>query len=157
MKRARAIIIGKDGIFETKNVRVYRDFITIDGTPYPKPKPRYRARPWGLEVVYIINEAALNKEQKEQLEYLERLVKKKELEAIVNAIMTISSRTKMQAIMYVVTGLFAGAYLADYGRQILDWLKSLPPEAAAKGFEALSLIGVAAVIGAIVYMFLRKR
>jgi hypothetical protein len=139
-------------------VRVFRDFITIDGTPYPKPKPRYRARAlWGLEVVYIINEAALNREQKEQLEYLERLVKKKELEAIVNAIMTISSRTRAQALMYVITGLFAGAYLADYGRQILDWLKSLPPETAAKGFEALSVIGAAAVIGAIVYMFLRKR
>ena len=157
MKHVRAILIGKDGIYETRNVRVFRDYITIDGTPYPKPKPRYRARPWGLEVIYIINEAALNKEQKEQLEYLERLVKKKELEAIVNAIMTISSRTKMQAIMYVITGIFAGAYLADYGRQLLDWLKSLPPETAAKGFEALSLIGVAAVIGAIVYMFLRKR
>jgi hypothetical protein len=63
----------------------------------------------------------------------------------------------MQAVMYIITGLFAGAYLADYGRQILDWLKSLPPDVAAKGFEALSLVGVAAVIGAIVYMFLRKR
>jgi hypothetical protein len=157
MTRRKAIIIGKDGIYESRNVRVYRDFITVDGTPYPKPKPRYRTHVWGLEVVYIINETVLNREQKEQLEYLERLVKKKELEAIVNAIMTISSRTKMQAIMYVITGLFAGAYLADYGRQILDWLKSLPPETAAKGFETLSIIGVAAIIGAIVYMFLRKR
>ncbi|MCC6004500.1 MAG: hypothetical protein LM590_09185 [Thermofilum sp.] len=157
MKRVRAIIIGKDGIYESRNVRVFRDFITVDGTPYPKPKPRYRARSWGLEVVYIINESILTREQKEQLEYLERLVKKKELEAIVNAIMAISARTRMQAIMYVLTGLFAGAYVAEYGRQILDWLRSLPPETAAKGFEALSILGVAAVIGAIVYMFLRKR
>jgi hypothetical protein len=153
----RAIIIGKDGIYETKNVRVFRDYILVDGTPYPKPKPRYRARPWGLEVVYIINETVLNREQKEQLEYLERLVKKKELEAIVNAIMTISARTRMQALMYILTGLFAGAYVADYGRQLLDWIKSLPPEAAAKGFETLSIIGVAAIIGAIVFTFLRKR
>jgi hypothetical protein len=136
---------------------VYRDFILVDGTPYPKPKPRYRARPWGLEVIYIFNEAALDREQKEQLEYLERLVKKKELEAIVNAIMAISSRTRAQALLYVITGLFAGAYMADYGRQLLDWLRSLPPEVAAKGFEALSVIGVAAVIGAIAYLFLRKR
>jgi hypothetical protein len=157
MTRKRAIIIGKDGIFESKNVRVYRDYILVDGTPYPKPKPRYRARPWGLEVVYIINEAVLNREQKEQLEYLERLVKKKELEAIVNAIMTISARTRMQAVMYIITGLFAGAYIADYGRQLLDWLRSLPPDVAMKGFEALSLVGVAAVIGALAYMFLRVR
>jgi hypothetical protein len=157
MKRVRAVIIGKDGIYESRNVRVYRDFITIDGTPYPKPKARYRARAWGLEVVYIINESILTREQKEQLEYLERLVKKKELEAIVNAIMTISSRTKMQAMMYVLTGVFAGAYLGAFLGQLLDWLRSLPPDVAAKGFEALSIIGVAAIIGVIAYLFLRKR
>ena len=157
MKRVRAIIIGKDGIYESRNVRVFRDFITVDGTPYPKPKPRYRATPLGLEVVYVINESILTREQREQLEYLERLVKKKELEAIVNAIIAISGRAKMQAIMYVLTGLFAGAYIADYGRQLLDWLKGLPPEVAAKGFEALSLVGVAAIIGTLVFLFLRKR
>jgi hypothetical protein len=155
--RKRAIIIGKDGLYETRNVRVFRDFILVDGTPYPKPKPRYRATPLGLEVIYVINESVLTREQREQLEYLERLVKKKELEAIVNAVMAISAREKTQAIMYVLTGLFAGAYIADYGRQILDWLRSLPPDVAAKGFEALSLVGVAAIIGAIVYVFLRKR
>jgi len=140
-----------------ENVRVYRDYVLVDGTPYPKPKPRYRATAFGLEVVYIINESVLTREQKEQLEYLERLVRKKELEAIVNAVMSISARAKAQALMYIVTGVFAGAYMAEYGRQFLDWLRSLPPEVAAKGFEALSVISVVALVGVIVYVFARRR
>lgn len=157
MIRKRAIIIGKDGIHESKNVKVYRDFITVDGIPYPKPKPHFRQKTFFVEVVYVINESALTREQLEKIDYLERLVKKKELESVVNAIISISTRARMQIISYVLMGVFAGAYLSEYGRQILEWLRSLPPEVALKGFETLQIVAIGAIIAAIAYIFMRKR
>jgi len=149
--RKKAIIIGKDGVFETKNVRVFPDYILIDGKAYPKIKARIQAK--GLTLYYIFNEEVLNKEQELKLDYLDFVINKRQIEQVFKAIVSVSRQSTQQLIAYILLGIFLGMTLDQYGNRVLEWLKTLPPSTVEKAFETLNMVAIVTIIG-IVFAFL---
>ncbi|MCI4407607.1 MAG: hypothetical protein JHC26_00820 [Thermofilum sp.] len=149
--KKKAIIIGKDGVFETKNVRVFPDYLLIDGKAYPKIKARIQVK--GLTLYYVFNEEALTKEQELKIDYLDFVINKRQIEQVFKAIISVTRQSTQQLIAYVLMGIFLGMTLDQYGNKVLEWLKTLPPNVVEKAFETLNIIAVIGIIG-IVFGFL---
>jgi len=149
--KKKAIIIGKDGVFETKNVRVFPDYVLIDGKAYPKIKARIQVK--GLTLYYIFNEEVLNKEQELKLDYLDFIINKRQIEQVFKAIVSVSRQSTQQLIAYILLGIFLGMTLDQYGNRVLEWLKTLPPSTVEKAFETLNMVAIVAIIG-FVFAFL---
>jgi hypothetical protein len=149
--RKKAIIIGKDGVFETKNVRVFPDYVLIEGKAYPKVRARMQVK--GLTLYYIFNEEILSKEQELKLDYLDFVINKRQIEQVFKAIVSVTRQTTQQLIAYVLLGIFLGMTLDQYGQRILEWLKTLPPNVVEKAFETLNTVAIVAIIG-IIFAFL---
>jgi hypothetical protein len=149
--RKKAIVIGKDGVYETKNIRVFPDYVLIEGKAYPKVRARIQTK--GLTLYYIFNEEILSKEQELKLDYLDFVINKRQIEQVFKAIISVSRQNTQQLIAYILLGVFLGMTLDQYGQRILEWLKTLPPSTVEKAFESLNLIGIVAIVG-IVFAFL---
>jgi hypothetical protein len=149
--KKKALIIGKDGVYETKNVRVFPDYVLIDGKAYPKIRARMQVK--GLTLYYIFNEEILSKEQELKLDYLDFIINKRQIEQVFKAIVSVTRQSTQQLIAYILLGVFVGISLDQYGQRVLEWLKTLPPNVVEKAFETLNMIGIVAIIG-IVFAFL---
>lgn len=149
--KKKALIIGKDGVYETKNVRVFPDYVLIDGKAYPKIRARMQVK--GLTLYYIFNEEILNKEQELKLDYLDFIINKRQIEQVFKAIVSVTRQSTQQLIAYILLGIFVGISLDQYGQRVLEWLKTLPPATVEKAFETLNIVAIVAIIG-IVFAFL---
>jgi len=148
--KIKAIIIEDNTVYETSNVKVYKDFLIVANKVYPKPKPKRL----GDKIIYIINEDKLDHQFNR--EYLDALVKKQELKNISKAIFDIANRAKMQLLTYLALGGFIGAYLTQHAEKIYEWLYSLPPEVAQQGFQTLNMIATLAIF-ALMFYFMQKK
>ncbi|MCI4410013.1 MAG: hypothetical protein JHC26_13055 [Thermofilum sp.] len=149
--KKKALIIGKDGVYETKNVRVFPDYVLIDGKAYPKIRARIQTK--GLTLYYIFNEEVLNKEQELKLDYLDFIINKRQIEQVFKAIISVTRQSTQQLIAYILMGIFLGMTLDQYGNKVLEWLKTLPPNVVEKAFETLNMVAIVGIVG-IVFAFL---
>ena len=87
-----------------------------------------------------------------------RLKEKSETENILKAIYSISQKSKLQYILYIGIGIFAGMYLNSFIERFFEWLRSLPPDIAAEGFKTINTIGtIAMIVGVIAFTFYRLK
>ena len=152
--KERVIIIKNGKIVETRNFLRKRDFIVAFGRPYPLSSVKILDDFRGGKVYVIIEDNI----PAPDLEKLERLVKREEVYNITKALLWYTSQPTKTLIAIGAAALFAGAYLKYLADGILDWLRSLPPDVAAKGFSTLGMLSQAAmIVGLLAFFWWQRR
>ena len=156
----KIIVISDYFIREFKGYE-YADFILIKNSKIiPKTQAiiKFDKKGKRVAILDLRSKDKKVKEIQELSEYLYRLKEKSETENIVKAIYSISQKSKLQYILYIGIGIFAGMYFNSFVQQFFEWLRSLPPEVAEKGFETINMIGtIAMVVGVIAFTFYRLK
>ena len=154
-KQRKAIIVRKGYVYETYNVEEYREFIKIANKLYPKNTVERKIDKEGRRI-YIVFEDKL--EGKYDIDAISRAIKNEEIYQISKALLWYLAHPMRTLIAVAIAGLFAGTYLYDLTQKFFAWLKSLPPDVAAKGFATISMITqLAVVIGLIAFVFYKRK
>lgn len=139
----------------------YADFILIKNSKIiPKTQAiiKFDKKGKRVAVLDLRSKEKKSKEIEELAEELHRLKVKSETENIVKAIYSISQKSKIQYLLYIGIGIFAGMYFNSFVQQFFNWLNSLPPDVAMEGFKTINTIGtIAMIVGVIGFMIWRLK
>ena len=155
------VIVISDYFVKEFKAREYRDFIHIPNSKIiPKTdliiKFDHKGR--RIAILDLRSNNHKNKEIQELSEELYRLKAKSETENIVKAIYSISQKSKLQYLLYIGMGIFAGMYLNSFVNQLFRWLESLPPDIAAEGFKTINTLAtIGMVVGIIAFTIYRLK